>query len=272
VTEPFIENLEDPEVAKSRKSIINSIIERRAKKPKLYLWLTPEKADKAIELVETVLEAGAGRADKAIELVETVLEAGAGQADEAVDIVIEAILEAEERIGEEANEIIVIDSITETIIDKIAGRVVAGGDKIAEEVAELLVDQPIEAIREAVDRVGEEANEIIVEEIIINSITEAINDNTVDPFVELAILKAAELAVDPFVGLAVLEAVDRVDEETDEDIVEEIVINSSIEATIDNTVDPSIEAILVAEEQVDEFTVDPSIEAIQSRRTNRQRS
>ena len=33
VTEPFIENLEDPEVAKSRKSIINSIIELRAKKP-----------------------------------------------------------------------------------------------------------------------------------------------------------------------------------------------------------------------------------------------
>ena len=33
VTEPFIENLEDPEGAKSRKSIINSIIERRAKKP-----------------------------------------------------------------------------------------------------------------------------------------------------------------------------------------------------------------------------------------------
>ena len=45
-------------------------------------------------MVETVLEAGAGRADKAIELVETVLEAGAGQADEAVDLVIEVILVA----------------------------------------------------------------------------------------------------------------------------------------------------------------------------------
>ena len=44
----------------------------------------------------------------------------------------EAIYEAGERVDEEANEIIVIDSITETIIDKIAGRVVAGGDKIAE--------------------------------------------------------------------------------------------------------------------------------------------
>jgi hypothetical protein len=33
VAEPFVENLEDPEVAKSHKSIINSIIERRAKKP-----------------------------------------------------------------------------------------------------------------------------------------------------------------------------------------------------------------------------------------------
>ena len=47
------------------------------------MWPTPEKADKAIKLVETVLEAGAGRADKAIDLVETVLEAGAGQAEEA---------------------------------------------------------------------------------------------------------------------------------------------------------------------------------------------
>ena len=82
-----------------------------------------------------------------------------------------------DRIGEEAIEIIVIDSITETIIDK-----------IAEE--------------------------------------EAADDNTIDLSVELAILEAAELAVDP-----------------------------------------SIEAILVAEERVDEFSVDPLIEAIQSRGT-----
>ena len=45
---------------------------------------------------------------------------------------------AVDRVGEEANEIIVIDSITETIIDK-----------IAEEVAEFLVEQPIEAIQAA---------------------------------------------------------------------------------------------------------------------------
>ena len=48
---------------------------------------------------------------------------------------IEAI-QAADRVSEEANEIIVIDSITETIIDK-----------IAEEVAEFLVEQPIEAIQ-----------------------------------------------------------------------------------------------------------------------------
>ena len=51
---------------------------------------------------------------------------------------------------------------------------------------------------------------------------EAADDNTIDPFVELAILEAAELAVDPFVGLVVLEAADRVDEEADEDIVEKL--------------------------------------------------
>ena len=71
-------------------------------------------------------------------------------------------------------------------------------DKIAEEVVEFLAEQPIEATL----------------------------DNTVDPYIELAILEAAELAVDP-----------------------------------------SIEAILVAEERVDEFSVDPLIEAIQSRGT-----
>ena len=91
MTEPFIENLEDPEVAKSRKSIINSIIERRAKKPIILVADAEEpdeviatQADKAVErAVEDILEAGAGRADKAIDLVETVLEAGAGQAEEA---------------------------------------------------------------------------------------------------------------------------------------------------------------------------------------------
>ena len=59
---------------------------------------------------------------------------------------------------------------------------------------------------------------------------EAADDNTIDPFVKLAILEAAELAVDT-----------------------------------------SIEAILVAEERVDEFSVDPLIEAIQPR-NDRQRS
>ena len=61
-----------------------------------------------------------------------------------VDPLIEAI-QAADRVSEEANEIIVIDSITETIIDK-----------IAEEVAEFLVEQPIEAIQ-AAERIDKEA-------------------------------------------------------------------------------------------------------------------
>ena len=77
MTEPFIENLEDPEVAKSRKSIINSIIERRAKKP-IILVADAEEPDEVI----------AAQADKAVELaVEDILEAGADQADEAVELV-----------------------------------------------------------------------------------------------------------------------------------------------------------------------------------------
>ena len=78
-------------------------------------------------------------------------------AEELDEVILEACADqAEERIGEEANEIIVIDSITETIIDKIAGRVVAGGDKIAEEVAELAVGPSIEAIQ-AAERIDKEA-------------------------------------------------------------------------------------------------------------------
>ena len=77
MTEPFIENLEDPEVAKSRKSIINSIIERRAKKP-IILVADAEEPDEVI----------ATQADKAVErAVEDILEAGADQADEAVELV-----------------------------------------------------------------------------------------------------------------------------------------------------------------------------------------
>ena len=52
--------------------------------------------------------------------------------------------------------------------DKTAREAEAIHDKIAEEVAELLAEQPIEATL----------------------------DNTIDPFVELAILEAAELVVD----------------------------------------------------------------------------
>ena len=67
---------------------------------------------------------------------------------------------------------------------------------------------------------------------------EAADDNTIDPFVELVVLEAA----------------DRVDEEADKNIVEEIVSNSSTEAIIDK----------FAGERVEEFSVDPSIEAIQA--------
>ena len=112
--------------------------------------------------------------------------------DNTVDPYIElAVPEVVDRIGEEAIEIIIIDSTTETIIDK-----------TAEEIAEFLVEQP----------------------------TEAIIDNTIDLSIELAVLEAAELVVDT-----------------------------------------SNEAILVAEERVDEFSVDPLIAAIQPL-NDRQRS
>ena len=71
---------------------------------------------------------------------------------------------------------------------------------------------------------------------------EATIDNTIDPYIELAVLEAAELAVDTSIE-AILVAEERIDE---------------------FFVDTSIEAILVAEERVDEFSVDPSIEAIQA--------
>ena len=66
-------------------------------------------------------------------------------------------------------------------------------DKIAEEVVEFLAEQPIEATL----------------------------DNTVDPFVELAILEAAELAVDPLIE-AILVAKERVDEFSVDPLIEAI--------------------------------------------------
>ena len=127
--------------------------------------------------------------------------------------------------------------------------------------------------------------------------SEAVHDNTAGERVgELTADRVSEEAIeiiDPSIELAV----DRVGEEADENIVEKFVINSSIEATVDpyielavlaaelavdtsieailvaeerideNFVDTSIEAILVAEERGDEFSVDPLIEAIKSRET-----
>ena len=136
-------------------------------------------------------------------------------------------------------------------------------DKIAEEEAtdDNTVDPFIEL---AVDRVGEEADEDTIDKIArIEAVLDKIaGDEAIN-----------DNTIDPFVELVVLEAADRVDEEADKNIVEEIVSNSSTEAIIDKfagerveefTVNPSIEAILVAEERVDEFSVDPSIEAIQA--------
>ena len=80
---------------------------------------------------------------------------------------------------------------------------------------------------------------------------EAADDNTIDPSIELA--------------------VDRVGEEANEIIVidstTETIIDKIAEEAAELAVDTSIEAILVAEERVDEFSVDPLIEAIQSRGT-----
>ena len=74
---------------------------------------------------------------------------------------------------------------------------------------------------------------------------EAADDNTIDPFVELAILEAAELAVDPSIEAILIAkervdefsvdpfielAVDRVGEEADEDTIDKI---ARIEAVLD---------------------------------------
>ena len=126
---------------------------------------------------------------------------------------------------------IVINSIIETGIDKIAGGETADDNTAGERVEVLTGGRGLSGRRDWRD---------YRREIVINSITEigidkiageAANDNT-----------AEELAVDPSIELAILEAAERVDE---------------------IFVDPSIEAILEAAE----LAVDPSIEAIQSRGT-----
>ena len=66
-----------------------------------------------------------------------------------------------DRVGEEANEIIVIDSITETITDK-----------IAEEAAELAVDTSIEAILVAEERVDEFSVDPLIEAIYSRGTTD----------------------------------------------------------------------------------------------------
>ena len=82
-------------------------------------------------------------------------------------------------------------------------------------VDEFFVDPSIEAIREAVDRVDEEADEIIVEEIIINSITEAIIDKIARGEAVLDKIARGEAARDKTAeeGKAILVAAERIDEE-----------------------------------------------------------
>ena len=88
------------------------------------------------------------------------------------------------------------------------------------------------------------ADEITIEEIVINSNIETIdkiaggeaaNDNTAGERVE-------ELTVDPSVELAVLEAAERIDEEVDEAIIDKIAGGEAVldkiaggEAVLDNT-------------------------------------
>ena len=122
-----------------------------------------------------------------------------------------------------------INSSIETI-DKIAG-----GRAVHDNTAGAIV-----ADRDKTAREAEAIHDKIAEEVA--------DDNTIDPFVELAVLEAA----------------DRIDEEADEDIVEEIVINSSIEANIDNTVDPFIELVVLAADRVGEEAGEDIIEKLSS--------
>ena len=100
--------------------------------------------DPSVELA--ILEAAELAVDPSIEAIIDKFAGDEAINDNTIDPSIElAVPEVVDRVGEEANEIIVIDSITETIIDK-----------IAEEVAEFLVEQPIEAIQ-AAERINKEA-------------------------------------------------------------------------------------------------------------------
>ena len=103
---------------------------------------------------------------------------------------------------EEADEIIVEEIVIDSIIDKIAGGE-AIHDKIAEGVAKLLVEPPIETVIDKIAGGG------------------AANDNTAGERVE-------ELTIDPSVELAVLEAVQRVDEEADEIIIDKIARSEAV--------------------------------------------
>ena len=91
---------------------------------------------------------------------------------------IEAIIEAVERVDEEANEIVVIDSSTEAIIDKFAGD---------EAINDNIIDPSIEsAVPEAMDRVDEDTIDKIAREEAVhdNTAGERVDEFSVDPLIE----------------------------------------------------------------------------------------
>ena len=176
-------------------------------------FLAEQPIEATLNTVDPFIELIVLAADRVEETDEDTIEKIAEEAsdDNTINLSIELVIQAADRVSEEAVETIVIDPITETIIDTI--------------------DPSIEL---AVDRVGEEADENIVEKFVINSSIEAAVDNTIDPYIELAVL-AAELAVDTSIE-AILVAEKRIDE---------------------NFVDASIKAILVAEERLTKKLRDP---------------
>ena len=162
-------------------------------------FLAEQPIEATLNTVDPFIELIVLAADRVEETDEDTIEKIAEEAsdDNTIDLSIELVIQAADRVSEEAVETIVIDPITETIIDTI--------------------DPSIEL---AVDRVGEEADENIVEKFVINSSIEAAVDNTIDPYIELAVL-AAELAVDTSIE-AILVAEERGDEFSVDPLIEAI--------------------------------------------------
>ena len=122
-------------------------------------FLAEQPIEATLNTVDPFIELVVLAADRVKETDEDTIEKIAEEAsdDNTINLSIELVIQAADRVSEEAVETIVIDPITETIIDTI--------------------DPSIEL---AVDRVGEEADENIVEKFVINSSIEATVDNIVD--------------------------------------------------------------------------------------------